>query len=203
MNSFKLLLVFLVFSWLPANASTLVLSDDGTFSSATASSTFSGPDATWAWSFQADSNPVIFASGLGGFRFAFSNFSYLLNGSPVAIAPSFITFFGAIAGGGFFLCLDAQFCGTGTPPDGWSTGFAGPQMFDGPPSSPSFLAGAFTFDHYGVTVNSTAYSQPSPTTVLVRAVPEPSTLLTVTAWLLLTFGRLRAIRDSGLRKKYF
>jgi len=30
---------------------------------------------------------------MGGFDFTFSNFSYSLDGSPVAIAPTFIRFF--------------------------------------------------------------------------------------------------------------
>ena len=86
------MLVFALFP-LAANAGTIFYSDSGTFSASTASSVFTGPSEAWAFSFQADTNPTpLFDVGGGGFSLTFSNFSYFLGGSPVAITPVFIRF---------------------------------------------------------------------------------------------------------------
>lgn len=173
--------------WVPAHASIISYSDSGTFSASTPSTEFSGPSTAWTFSFQADSNPTVLEFGNGGFDFAFSNFSYSLNGSPVAIAPTSIRFFTAANGGGFFICFGAQPCGNGVFPNGLGTGFA-PQLYSGPNSAPTLLPGPFTSLPFYVVVNSTAYSQTN-TTLQAVATPEPSSFLPLVVGLLALFGR--------------
>ena len=182
----RLLPVFAL-CWIPANAATISYSDSGTFTSATPTSTFSGPGEPWAFSFQADTNPTVLEFGNGGFDFAFSNFSYSLDGSPVAITPTAIRFFTAANGGGFFICFLAQPCGNGVFPNGLGTGFGSPQLYIGPNSAPTLLPGPFTSLPFAVVLNSVAFNQPN--TTLQAVVPEPSTLLTLAAGLLVLGGR--------------
>jgi hypothetical protein len=185
----KLLLPFLVLCcWAPpAHADTISYSASGTFSGSTASSTFSGPSETWAFSFQADTHPTILEFGNGGFNFAFSNFSYSLNGSPVAIMPTFIRFFSGGNGGGFAICFN----GTNAQNCTDALGFIfGPQMYTGMTSAPTLLPGPFTSD-LGFVVNSAAFDLGN-TAVQTTVTPEPSALLTLAAGLL-TLGVRRRL----------
>lgn len=135
----KPLLPVLALCWIPAHADTIFYRDSGTFSALTPTTASSGPSETWAFSFQADSNSTVSMVVSGaGFDFAFSNFSYSLNGSADVITPTFIGLFSTAAEGGFTIC----FSGAG-PCDGGLTGF-GPQMYSGPESAPTLLIGAFT-----------------------------------------------------------
>jgi hypothetical protein len=134
---------------------------------------------TWSFSFTADSNPAVLEFGNGGFDFAFSNFTYSLNGSPVAIAPTAIRFFTAANGGGFFICF-VQPCGMGVFPNGLTAG--GPQLYTGPNSAPTLLPGPFISLPFAVAVNSIGYGEANIT--LQASVPEPSTLLMLAAGLL-------------------
>jgi hypothetical protein len=175
-----------------AHASTISYSDSGTFTASTPSSTFSGPNETWAFGFQANSNPVVLEFGNGGFDFAFSDFSYSLNGSPVAITPTFIRFFTAANGGGFAICFSGTTVASCT--NGLGTGFSPTQMFIGTTSAPTLLAGAFTFDQFGFVVGSTSYGQPT-TTVQATATPEPSAFLLALTGGLLALGGRRLCRQ--------
>jgi hypothetical protein len=56
------------------------------------------------------------------------------------------------------------------------------------------MPGSFTSDTFGVAVGSTVYGQPN-TTVEASAVPEPSTLLPLTAGLL-ALGAILAIKPK-------
>ncbi len=151
----------------------------------------------WAFSFEADTDPVVSEFGNGGFDFAFSNFSYSLNGSPIAIAPISVRFFTAANGGGFFICFGGQPCGMGVFPNGLGTGFGGPQLYSGPNSAPTLLPGAFTLP-VAVSVNSVSYDQDN-TTLQASAIPEPTTLLTL-AFGLLVLGVRRLTRlEAGAR----
>jgi hypothetical protein len=162
-----------------AQADTISYSASGTFSGATPTSAFSAPGETWSFSFTADSNPAVLEFGNGGFDFAFSNFTYSLNGSPVAIAPTAIRFFTAANGGGFFICF-VQPCGMGVFPNGLTAG--GPQLYTGPNSAPTLLPGPFISLPFAVAVNSIGYGEANIT--LQASVPEPSTLLMLAAGLL-------------------
>ncbi|HLM99838.1 MAG TPA: hypothetical protein VK335_11175 [Bryobacteraceae bacterium] len=166
---------------LSAHASTISYSDSGTFTSSTPSSAFTAPSETWAFAFQADTSPTLLESDPSGFNLAFSDFTYSLDGSPIAITPTLIRFWSATAGGGWMICFD----GTSPCTDGFSTGGAGPQMYSGTTSAPTLLPGAFTSDEFAVFESTTLlYVQPN-TTVQAAAIPEPSTLVTLAAALLL------------------
>ena len=174
----KRLLPVLALCWVPAHASTIYYTDSGTFSALTPSSAFSGPSETWAFSFEADSKPAVSKVTAGtAFDFAFSDFSYLLNGSPVAVTPTDIRFFNSVNQGGFALCFSTFILHVGC--DGLGT--LGPQMYTGLESAPTLLTGAFTSTDSVVQVGATLYEQPNNT---LEAVPEPSTLLPIAAGLL-------------------
>jgi|SRR6266436_931969 len=101
MKILERLLVAFALCWVPAHAGTISYSDSGTFSASTPTTTFSGPGETWAFSFQVDSSPGVSIFQLGiAFSPLFSNFSYTLNGSPVAVTPTSLSFFNAAFGGG-------------------------------------------------------------------------------------------------------
>jgi len=175
---FGILVLFVfVFCGVPAHADTIMYTDSGTFSTTTASSGFTGPGETWAFSFQADSNPTVFDFGMGGFNFTFSDFSYLLNGLPVAITPTFIRFFSPTNGGGFAICFNGTTAATCA--DGLGTTGFGPAMYQGSTSAPTLIPGQFTFTgpfNFAFVVNSNLYFQ-ADTTVQATNVPEPSTLI--------------------------
>jgi hypothetical protein len=176
----RLLLVFVLCS-MAAHAATISYSDSGTFTASTPTTPFSGPSEAWAFSFQANTNPTVLESNAGSFDFAFSNFSYSLDNSPVAIVPTFIRFGSSTPGGGWLMCVNGT---TTNCLAGLSTLGAGPQMYTGTTSAPTLIAGAFTSTVFDVFLNHTAlYEQPN-TTVLAVVVPEPSTLLTLAAGLL-------------------
>jgi hypothetical protein len=179
----QLLLPVLALCWAPAYAGTISYSDSGTFSASTPSSAFSGPDETWSFAFQADSNPAVSDVGMGGLDFAFSNFSYSLDGSPVAITPTFVRFFSGTNDGGFAICFD------GTTNATCSEGLAtdGPQMYTGTTSAPTLVPGTFVQDGLDAIVDSVTFSEPN--TTLQATTPEPSTLLTLAAGLLALAGR--------------
>jgi len=178
------LLTILALCWVPAQASTITYSGSGTFSAATATTTFSGPNKTWSFSFQVDSGPVVSVNPGFGFSPVFSNFGYTLDGSPIAVTPTSLSFFNAASGGGFAFC----FINTPSPCTALSLNNTGaPQMYTGPESAPTMLTGEFTLPTT-VAVGRTLYTEPN-TTVQAAAVPEPSTLLTLAAGLLGLGGR--------------
>ena len=189
-NPLLTLLSVFALCWAPAHADIISYSDSGTFTAATPSDAFgfSGPNTTWAFSFQADRNPAVIQSGMGGVTFAFSDFSYTLNGSSVAITPTFIRFFSATNGGGFEICFNGATPGTCTEALGTTT-FGWPQMYTGPSATPTLSTGAFTTD-FSALVSSTVYAQPN-TTVQATAVPEPASIALLGGALLFTGSRLR------------
>jgi hypothetical protein len=187
MKTLERLLVAFALCLIPAHAGVILYSDSGTFSSSTPSSEYSGPSTSWAFSFQADINPTVLSFGNGGFDFAFSDFTYFLNGSPVGIVPTSIRFFTAANGGGFFICLGAQPCGNGVFPNGLGTGFSAPQLYSGSNSAPTLLPGPFTSLPFNVVVNSITYGQAN--TTLQATAPEPSTFVVLAVGLLALVGR--------------
>lgn len=185
MLKFRLMLIPAILgSFVCARADTIIsYSDSGTFSASTPSDAFgfSGPSEVWAFSFLADINPVVSDTGMGGFSFAFSDFNYTLDGSPVAITPTFIRFFSGTNFGGFAICFDGTTFATCT--EGLATD--GPQMYTGTTSAPTLTPGTFLQSGLGAIVGGTTYPEDNPTTLVAAAVPEPST-----AWLTLTVGLL-------------
>jgi hypothetical protein len=190
------LLPVLALCWLPAHADTITYTSGGTFSPSTPSSAFTGPDEAWSFAFQADTNPAILSFGNGGFNFAFSDFSYSLGGSTVAIAPTFIRFFSPGNGGGFLICFNGTTAATCT--DGLGSPFFGPAMYTGTTAAPTLLPGQFT-ESFAAAVGSATYIQPD-TTVQASAVPEPSSLtLLIVASGLLALVKGRAYLSSWQR----
>src|SRR5262249_21159713 len=146
-----------------AAAGTILISSGGTFNNpSTPSSAFSGPNEPWNFSFLVDSNPVVSNVTLGGFAgfdAAFSNFSYLLNGSPVAITPTFIHFTSAANQGMFEIC----FIPACNPTTGGGFSFVGPQMYSGSESAPTILTGNFTSTTFVVFFGRALYPQANVT----------------------------------------
>ena len=154
-------------------ADTIQYTDSGTFTTATPSSAFTAPGGTWSFSFDAVTNPTdVLEFGNGGFNFAFFNFTYTLNGSPVAITPTYIRFFSGTNGGGFFVCFSGTFPPLSNCTDALGTPTFGPQMYAGMTSAPTLIPGAFT-QAFAAGVNGTGYPQ-ADTTVQANAVPEPN-----------------------------
>lgn len=170
-----------------AQAATILYTDNGTFSASTPSSAYSGPNESWAFSFETSSKPTVISYGNGGFDFAFWNFSYDLGGSTVAITPTFLRFFAGHNGGGFMICFNGTTVSNCT--EGFITPFNWPQLYTGPNSAPTMLTGAFTGD-LGVIV-SPAGGDAGISTLVATAVPEPSTLMTFCAGLLALSGLRR------------
>jgi hypothetical protein len=201
MLKFRVMLIPAILgSFVCAHADTFIsYSDSGTFSASTPSDPFgfSGPSDTWSFSFEADSNNPgpLSDVGMGGFDFTFSDFSYFLNGSPVAITLTFIRFFSGTNGGGWEICFNGTTNATCTE----GMGTDGPQMYTGTTSAPTLIAGAFTSTGVGVSVGSTGfpYTEPNNTMQAVDVVPEPPTALpTLTAVGLLALGGRRLYRRS-------
>ena len=146
----------------PAHADTLLYTNSGTFAG-----------NSWSFAFEAAGNPAILESGNGGFNFAFSDFSASVDGSTLAITPTFIRFFSSANGGGFAIC----FTGTSvaTCSDGLITPFGNPQMYKGTTSVPTSLTlfpGAFALNGLDLVVNSNVYDL-GPTTVQASPFPNP------------------------------
>jgi hypothetical protein len=176
----QLLPVFALCS-VPVHAGTISYSDSGTFTAATPTTAFSGPSKSWAFTFQAHTNPTIFSFGDGGFNFEFGGFNYTLNSLPVGITPSFIRFFSGANGGGFEICFNGAnvaSCTDGLGP----VLFGQPQMYTGTTSAPTLIPGAFGITSFAALIGSTVFNEPD--TTVLATVPEPSTFLSLAAGLL-------------------
>jgi len=158
------------------SAASILITGGGTFSASTPGTTFSGPSQPWAFSYIVDSNsPVVSNVSAGqGFDPAYSNFSYSLNGAPVAVTPVEIRFFNAATTGMFAICFVGS-CG----PTSSGLQFAGPQMYSGAESAPTILTGAFASTAFVVYVGTALSFQPIVTlqaaTIPEATIPEPVT----------------------------
>jgi hypothetical protein len=179
-----------------AHAETLTVSVSGQFGSEVTTDQLAAPDASWALSFEVDSSPAASNSDALGFDAPFSDFSYMLNGSAVAVSPGEIRFFTSADGG-----LFTVFFG---PETGFNNGMpipefslSGGQAFSGTTAGPTITAGSYpvadviysdalNFDDEGASGTVTIKGTSS-------TVPEPSSLWLFLAAAALTFlSRFRA-----------
>jgi len=166
-------------------ASTITISASGEFSAGTATSAISGPDETWAFSFVVDSMPAVSNVNPGNyFDVDFSDFEYSLDGSPVAITPEDIRFFSASQYGGFSICFTVACSFFNNPTEGF-TFIEFPQMYTGSESAPTMETGEFGPHVLYVFANSNQVYLTAFQNVLAVATPEPSTLPTLGAGILL------------------
>lgn len=159
-----------------ALASTLLVSDTGTFSSTTPVSSISTPGGSFSLSFNVSSTPTV-SSVVSGVEFdvAFSSFTYLLNGTAVSTSVGGITFFNSSSLGLFNVCFVAT-C-LGSPADVLS--IRGAQAYSGTEAEPTLVVGTYPSSSalvsVGTSVNSLATD--SPVVIAQAITPEPSSLL--------------------------
>jgi hypothetical protein len=189
------------FSWMilsavSLSAAAITYETGGTFNSSTAASAYSGPDETWSLSFVVDTNPAVSEVNPDGYFDAdFSDFSYTLNGAPVAIQPVDIRFFSAVQYGGLDICFTVACQYFNSPTDGIEIETS--QLYTGSESAPTMLSGIFSWSDMSVFIDSAYYPQVPPGTGSLLATevatPEPSTLPTLAcgAFLILAGRRLR------------
>jgi hypothetical protein len=178
MNMAKCPLAFLAVAG-SLSAGAITISDNGTFSAGTPTSTYSAPGETWAFSFTVATNPTVSGVLAGDyFSAAFTGFTYSLNGAALAITPSNIEFFNGGDGGLFNICMISTACNSGFY-------FSGPQMYTGSEFSPTMLSGMFTSTNLAINTGTGYVTQPNTTVQAVgSSVPEPSTFLTLFAGIL-------------------
>jgi hypothetical protein len=161
--------------------STLDVSVSGQFGAGVTDDSMAAPGESWSITFDVDSNPVAGNPDALGFDATFSNFTYMLNGSAVAVSPAEIRFYTTTGGGLFTLFFG--------PETGFNNGiplpeftFSGGQVFSGTPANPTILAGGYpisdvlysdsiNYDDEGASGSVAILSVPTMTSS-----PEPSTL---------------------------
>jgi hypothetical protein len=203
------LLIALVVALVSAStlsATLTTMSAEGTFSNTTPSSTFSGPDDTWSFSFQIDTNPVVSDVDSGqAFDAAVTNFVYLLNGVATTATLADVRFFSSSVDGGFSICFSPPCVSTDYPTNGLST--TGQQMYTGSELSPTMLNNyTFTSATFVVCVNNFPVNSVCPNSEPDIEVdvgsPEPSSWLLIGGGFLM-LGSLRryAVAVTGGRIK--
>jgi hypothetical protein len=168
-----------------ASASTLTVSVSGQFGSGVIADQLAASDGTWALSFDVDSIAAATNTDMFSFDAPFSDFSYLLNGSAVAVSPQSIRFFDSGDGGLFTVFFGPEtgfFNGMPIP----EFSFSGDQVFSGTPGNPTILPGSYSVGDalYSDALNYDDEGAFGTVTITgtQSAVPEPSIF-----WLLFTF----------------
>ena len=162
-----------------AFASTLVVTDSGTFLSTAPVSALSTPDGSFSLSFTVNSTPAVSAVVSGNeFDVAYSNFSYLLNGTAVSTPVGGITFFNSSALGLFNVCF-VQTC-LGTPADVVS--IRGAQSYSGSEFSPTLLPGTYPTSSFLFSSGSSVFGLAANAPVVIAQAstaitPEPSSFV--------------------------
>ncbi|MGB6942660.1 MAG: hypothetical protein WBE37_09715 [Bryobacteraceae bacterium] len=154
-----------------ASADTLDVSVSGQFSSSDTAGPLVSPDGTFNLSFQVDSNPTPEAGSVtvNSFDVPITGFSYTLDGTPISVTPSEITF-ETLANGGLF---NVTF-GSGLSAEDFS--FEGDQAFSGTTAAPTFSAGSFSVSEWTYSDGNGNYDIETPTSLnaQIAPVPEPS-----------------------------
>ncbi len=189
-----------------ARADLLTVSVSGQFGAGVTADELAASSGLWALSFEIDSNPAAADTDAFSFDAPFSDFSYLLNGSPVAVSPDSIRFFDSSDGGLFTLFFGPEtgFM-NGVPIPEFS--FSGGEVFSGTSVSPTIIPGSYpvtdalysdalNYDDEGAS-GTVVISPAAPSTV-----PEPSMgmLLLTVAILALVLRKGRIISDRKTRK---
>jgi hypothetical protein len=168
------LFLSLILIAIPASADVLQVEVSGQFSAFSGQTDFGASNATWALTFDVDSQPIPTDSGLDGFTATGSNLEYDLNGQAVdasfaAVQP--LLFNTPVTEGGFKVSLQDS--------DGSTANFSfeAQQLFSGATSAPEILTGTFTVTdssvqgpHFAAPLNAT-----SITITDLSATPEPPT----------------------------
>jgi hypothetical protein len=157
-------------------ASPLLVTAAGTYAGLTPVSFFTSPNATWSLSFLTDSNPTLSSASFDvSFAPVFSDFTYSLNGSPVAITPTEIRFWAGPANTPFILSLGI--CWNAPCPAGTTEGMAfdTSQLYTGSELSPTIVPGVYPTSEFFID-HGPSYGEPN-TSVTIASVPEPSALL--------------------------
>ena len=116
-----------------AYAANVTITTGSTFPNTAPVSTYTAPGGTWTLTFQVASQPVA-SSFNGGFTTTYTNGVFTLNGTPITLTGSSISFYPFSNGGGFSMSLDSSF--------GLSvTGNGSPNFFTGSNSSPTMVLG--------------------------------------------------------------
>ena len=172
-----------------ASAVPITYSGSGTFTAVTTTTTLTAPNATFAFSFVIDSSPTVTNNDGFSFRPAFSQISYILNGSAVVLPNGHhysVYFYESFVGMFFLDAIDGVL------------EFDGPQMFSGPMSAPTMLPGSFTSTDFlaGYIYAPITHETNITVTAVAAAAPEPATFAPIALGLLGILARCRYRRSN-------
>lgn len=175
-RAFLLLIAFLLLSAGGLSANTLLVTASGTFSSTTPTSTFSAPGESWSFSFEVDSMPVVLSSEYDlEFSPSFTDFTYTLDGSAVAITPANIQFYSADDGGLLNVCFAPACPSSSNPTNGFE--LEGAQAYSGLVTSPTINTGVYpTITLLAFVGGEMNFYTMDNSIVTIASVPEPGTL---------------------------
>ena len=181
-----------------ALASTLVVSESGTFAPNTPPTAFSAPGASFSYSFDVSSSPNATVVSLGNyFNTDFSNFTYTLNGVASVPPVGSITFFSSGYNGLYDICFVTACNGANSPGVGFE--LVGDQAYLGAENDPTILPGSYapseasfvSGSYFGdLTSSSPVVIAPAVITP-IGATPELSGITLFGSGLLALFGLLR------------
>ena len=140
------------------------VSESGVWGATAPTTTWSAPNASWSYSFVVNTNPVVSNYSLGNnFTAAFSNFTYTLNGSPVATTPASIVWYSSALSGLFNINFStASFFQ-----------IFGSQAYSGPENSPTILRGTYPINAGSFFRSSGNADQPLSGSVTISGNPNP------------------------------
>jgi hypothetical protein len=140
------------------------------------------PGKTFTIAFAIPTNPTPLAGSVTSLEFDIAPGGvYTLNGAPVSITPSEITFYTTADGGGANVTF-----GTGFTAESFS--FSGTQLFTGTTAAPVFAPGVFSVSSFLYSDASNFDTGATTSAITLSPAPEPSTYLLFSAGILSIFG---------------